>query len=169
MRTCSPGANFTAPAPDRSALFLFATTRALLVFISPSWSAESRRRCPRRRVGRARPGRQCTFSAFGCTFWRDGRRPWIAERSPRRQALGASRRERGRASGGGGGRLLALLLLAAGAGLALLGLRRLFLLLALLVAVGRRLGTIDQFEQDHRRGAAAQRAEHVRIDPHAER
>src|SRR5438067_497603 len=42
MRTCSPGANFTPPAPDRSALFLFATTRALLVFIWPSWSAESR-------------------------------------------------------------------------------------------------------------------------------
>src|SRR5438067_6900037 len=149
MRTCSPGANFTPPAPDRSALFLFATTRALLVFIWPSWSAESRRRCPRRRVGRPGPGRQCTFSVFGCTFWPEGRRRGFRGGSPRR---------RGGTSGGGGGRLLALLLLAAGAGLALLRLRGLFLLLALLVAVGRRLGTIDQLQQHHRRGVAVPHA-----------
>src|SRR5215831_17574159 len=56
----------------------------------------------------------------------------------------------GRGLGRGGGRLLAPSPLAARARLALLAARGLFLLLALLVAVLRRLGTIDQLEEDHR-------------------
>src|SRR5262245_6230604 len=64
----------------------------------------------------------------------------------------------GNGSGGlgrGGRRLLAPPTLAAGARFALLAARGLFLLLALLVAILRRLGTIDQLEEDHRGGITA--------------
>src|SRR5689334_2508576 len=68
-------------------------------------------------------------------------------------AAGAAKRLENRGGLAGGRRgLLALLLALGRAGFALLALGRLFLLFALLVAVGRRVGAIHQLQQDHGRG-----------------